>query len=162
MSLVAWESITGGNQYSLDVEVRLYQGHWWVKVAGQWAGYYPYCKGGDAPPCDQGTLFSASGIRDYVSRMDWYGEVYDSSAPAPTSTDMGSGKFASAGWQKAAYFRNLTYFWAPSTYWWWDSGSLSVTDSACYSGSGPFYSSNSAWRNWFYFGGPGKEASGCK
>jgi len=162
MSLVAWQSVDGGNQYSLDVEVRLYQGNWWVKAAGEWAGYYPYCKGGGAPPCTSGTLFSASGIRDYASRLDWYGEVYDSSAPAPTSTDMGSGKFASGGWQHAAYFRNLTYYWDPTTYWWWDSGSLSVTDASCYSGSGPFYSSDAAWHNWFYYGGPGKEASGCK
>jgi hypothetical protein len=74
---------------------------------------------------------------------------------------MGSGRFASTGWPKAGYFRNMTYFWAPATYWWWDSGSVSATDSACYSANGPFYSSTDAWRNWFYFGGPGKEASGC-
>ncbi len=162
MSLAAWESVEGGSQYDLDVEVRLAEGNWWVWAAGEWAGYYPSCKGGSAPPCTQGTLFSASGLRDSASRLDWYGEVYDSSAPAPTSTDMGSGKFASAGWQHAAFFRNLTYYWQPTTYWWWDSGTLSVTDAPCYSGSGPFYSSDEAWHNWFFFGGPGKEASGCK
>jgi len=27
--------------------------------------------------------------------------------------------------------------------------------------SGPFYSSAEGWRIWFFFGGPGKEASGC-
>jgi Neprosin len=153
MSLVGWQSQTGGNQYSLDVEVRLYQGNWWIKAAGQWAGYYP------------GWLFSASGIRDSASRLDWYGEVYDSTAPAPTSTDMGSGKFASAGYGYAAYFRNLTYFPSPlftDPVRLWDSGTLHVTDAACYSGSGPFYSSDAAWRNYFYFGGPGKEAPGCQ
>jgi hypothetical protein len=161
MSISAWNSATGGNQYSLDVEVRIHQGNWWVKVAGQWAGYYPFCRGGDAPPCDTGTLFSASGIRDQVSRMDWYGEVFDSSAPAATSTDMGSGAYATGGWRQAAYFRNLTFFWAPTTYWWWDSGSVSTTDSTCYSANGPFYSADAAWRNWFFYGGAGKEGSGC-
>ncbi len=164
MSLAARESQTGGNQYNLDVVVRLYQGNWWVWAAGQWAGYYPYCRGGGEPPeCAiyQGTLFSAAGIRDQASRLDWYGEVFDSSAPAATSTDMGSGAFASTGWQHAAFFRNLTLYPTPTTFGWWNSGALSVTDSSCYSGSGPFYSSTSGWRNWFYFGGPGREASGC-
>jgi hypothetical protein len=162
MSLTGWESAQGGNQYSLEVVVRLWEGNWWVKAAGEWAGYYPHCKGWQwYAPCPSGTLFSASGIRDEASRLDWYGEVFDSSAPAATTTDMGSGRFASEGWSRAAYFRNLTYFWAPNTYWWWNSGSPSATDSACYSVSGPFYSSDANWRNWYYFGGPGDEAPGC-
>ncbi len=161
MSLVPWESKTNGSQYSLDVEVRLWQGNWWVRAAGQWAGYYPYCKGGDSEPCAQGTLFSIAGIRDKANRLDWYGEIFDSSAPAATSTDMGSGAFANQRWGKAAYFRNLLYMWSPTQAWWWNSGSISTTDSACYSADGPYYSSNANWRNWFYYGGPGKEAAGC-
>jgi hypothetical protein len=158
MSLVPWESTENGAQYSLEVHVRLWQGNWWVKAAGEWAGYYPYYKKNDP---DEGTLFSASGIRDQASRLDWYGEVYDSSAPSATSTDMGSGDFAEDWWQHAAYFRNLTYFWAPSTHWWWDSGSITATDSACYNVDGPHYSSDTAWRNWFFYGGPGDEAPMC-
>lgn len=162
MSLVPWESTTNGSQYSLDIEVRLWQGNWWVWAAGEWAGYYPYCKGGGSSPCSEGTLFSAAGIRDKADRLDWYGEIFDESAPAATSTDMGSGAFANQRWGKAAYFRNITYFWAPSTYWWWGSGGISTTDPACYSADGPYYSSDPYWRNWFYFGGPGKEAAGCR
>jgi hypothetical protein len=161
MAISAWNSSTNGNQYSLDVEVRLHQGNWWVWVAGEWAGYYPNCIGGGAPPCSRGTLFSQNGIRDQASRLDWYGEVFDESAPAATSTDMGSGQFAVNGWQHAAYFRNVTFFWQPTTYWWWDSGSITVTDATCYSANGPFYSSDPSWRNWFFYGGPGKEGSGC-
>jgi hypothetical protein len=162
MSLGGWESSLDGNQYSLDVEVRLWQGNWWVKAAGEWAGYYPHCNGGHAfDPCPGATLFSAEGIREEANRLDWYGEVFDSSAPTPTTTDMGSGNFASEGWTRSAYFRNLTFFWQPSTYWWWDSGSPWATDSACYSVSSPFYSSDPNWRNWFYFGGPGRDAAGC-
>lgn len=161
MSLVPWESTTNGSQYSLDVEVRLWEGNWWVRTAGQWAGYYPYCKGADSAPCDQGTLFSTSGIRDKANRLDWYGEIFDRSAPAATSTDMGSGAFANQRWSRAAYFRNLLYTWSPTHAWWWNSGSISTTDPACYSADGPYYSSDSNWRNWFYYGGPGKEAAGC-
>ena len=161
MSLAAWDSATGGNQYSLDVEVRLYQGNWWVWAAGEWAGYYPYCVGGGAAPCARATLFSESGIRDQASRLDWFGEIFDSTAPSPTSTDLGSGEFATAGWQHAAYFRNLTFYWQPATYWWWDSGSVSVTDAGCYDADGPFYSSDQSWHNWFFYGGPGKEGKDC-
>jgi hypothetical protein len=164
MSLANWDSTTNGNQYSLDVEVRLWQGNWWVWAAGEWAGYYPMCNGGGAfSPCSGATLFSEAGIRDKADRLDWYGEVFDSSAPKPTTTDMGSGRFASEGWGKSAYFRNLTFYWQPATYWWWDSGAPSATDSACYTVDGPFYSqSDDAWHNWYYFGGPGKDAQGCK
>jgi hypothetical protein len=163
MSLANWASTVNGNQYSLDLEVRLWNGNWWVRAAGEWAGYYPMCNGGGGfSPCSAATLFSAAGIRDKADRLDWYGEVFDSSAPAPTTTDMGSGRLASEGWGKSAYFRNLTFFWQPATYWWWDSGSASATDSACYSVTGPFYSQVDAWHNWYYFGGPGKDEQGCK
>jgi hypothetical protein len=162
MAISAWNSSTNGNQYSLDIEVRIHQNNWWVWAAGEWAGYYPNCVGAGAPPCSRGTLFSTNGIHDQASRLDWYGEVFDESAPAATSTDMGSGEFAVNGWQHAAYFRNLTFFWAPTTYWWWDSGSVTVTDANCYTANGPFYSSDSSWHNWFFYGGPGKEATGCR
>jgi hypothetical protein len=163
MSLVSWDSTVDGNQYSLDLEVRLWNGNWWIRAAGEWVGYYPMCRGGgSSSPCSDATLFSEAGIRDKADRLDWYGEVFDASAPAATTTDMGSGRFASEGWARSAYFRNLTFFWAPATYWWWDSGSPSATDSACYSVSGPLYSRDEAWHNWFYFGGPGKNARACR
>ena len=64
MSLAPWDSTVDGNQYSLDLEVRLWQGNWWVWAAGQWAGYYPLCNGGGGfSPCSGATLFSAAGIR---------------------------------------------------------------------------------------------------
>jgi hypothetical protein len=163
MSLASWDSTVGGNQYSLDLEVRLWNGNWWIRAAGEWVGYYPLCNGGGGfSPCSGATLFSETGIRDKADRLDWYGEVFDSSAPTPTTTDMGSGRFASEAWAKSAYFRNLTFYWQSATYWWWDSGAPTATDSACYSVSGPFFSQADAWHNWFYYGGPGKDAQGCK
>jgi hypothetical protein len=163
MSLTNWDSTVDGNQYSLDLEVRLWNGNWWVRAAGEWAGYYPACNGGGAfLPCSNATLFSAAGIRDKADRLDWYGEVFDSSAPRATTTDMGSGRFASEGWAKSAYFRNITFYWQPATYWWWDSGAPTATDSACYTVTGPFYSQTDAWHNWYYYGGPGKGAQGCR
>ena len=164
MVLSAWASTIGGTQFSLDVEVRLWNGNWWVRAAGEWAGYYPRCKGGkSSDSCPSGTLFSEAGIRDQADRLDWFGEVFDSTAPNPTSTDMGSGRFASEGWGRAAYFRNLMFVWSPTQAWWWDSGGPSATDSNCYTVNGPFFSdTDQNYRNWFLFGGPGKESQTCK
>ncbi|MDH3194375.1 MAG: neprosin family prolyl endopeptidase [Acidimicrobiia bacterium] len=141
--------------------MRLHEGNWWVSAFGEWAGYYPYCEGGDARPCDKGTLFSASGIRDEASRLDWYGEVYDSSAPLSTSTDMGSGEFANAGFNRAAYIRNMIEVYDPKYYRWWDTESTWATDPDCYSVDGVWHSIADGWRNWLFVGGPGKEGDAC-
>jgi hypothetical protein len=161
MSLVNFASKIDGTQDALDLEVRLWNGNWWVRAAGEWAGYYPACIGGSSPPCSSGTLFSDAGIRDKADRLEWFGEVYESSAPTPTKTEMGSGKFASDGLGKAAFFRNLTFYWQPTTYGWWNSGTPTATDSGCYSVAGPFYSQTDPWHNWFFYGGSGKGAAGC-
>lgn len=158
-------SSQGGTQYVMDIEVRLHQGNWWVWVLGEWIGYYPRCKDYDpSPTCkEEGFLFSTAGIRNNADRLTWFGEVYDSSAPEATATQMGSGRFASEGWSHAAYFRNITYFWGPTTYWWWDGATSPVaTDSKCYSVSEPTFSSTSSTKNRFFYGGPGKAASGCR
>jgi hypothetical protein len=175
-------SVDGGDQVELGVLIRRVRGNWWVEAMGELVGYYPYCHGGNAPflgpgldpdpqSCPTGTLFSANGLRDQADRVQWYGEVFDAWAPAPTSTDMGSGAFASAGLQHAAYFRFLSKFYEPSgtVAWFFESGTLLVTDSNCYSGSGPTISvppPNSPgvawdWYNSFFFGGPGAEGPNC-
>ncbi len=154
-------STVNGTQFEFGIEARLHQGNWWVGAFGEWAGYYPHCEGGDAQPCDTGTLFSASGIRDEASRMDWFGEVFDSSAPAATSTDMGSGEFANGGYGRAAYIRNMIEVFDPSYYRWWDTESTWATDGDCYTVFGVWRSNVDGWRNWFFLGGPGKEADAC-
>jgi hypothetical protein len=158
-------SAQGGTQYIMDIKVRLHEGNWWVWVLGEWIGYYPRCKYNDpSPTCkEEGFLFSTAGIRNNADTLTWFGEVFDSSAPEATSTQMGSGRFASEGWSHAAYFRNLTFFWAPTTYWWWDDSSKPVaTDASCYSVSAPTFSSTSSTKNRFFYGGPGRAASGCR
>jgi Neprosin len=170
--LLLGESKREGPQYSLRVEVRLWKGNWWVWAAGEWAGYYPYCKGGDitggdTPQCAERTLFSECGIRDKAEYIGWFGEVFDSTAPdAATSTDMGSGEFAKKknNWQRTAYFRNLTFFWKEDTYYWWDgSDEVRATDDACYNFEGPFTNHhNPHFQNYFFYGGPGKEAPACR
>lgn len=151
MSLANWQSTTGGDQFDLQIRVELFQNNWWVMVNNEWIGHYP------------GTLFTTSGIRNSASRIDWYGEVYDDSAPAATSTDMGSGEFALAGYAKAAYFRNLMFQTSSGWFWMGSTGSSDtvITDSECYDMELINPPINDSWQNGFYYGGPGKEASGC-
>jgi hypothetical protein len=116
-------------------------------------------KGGDAPPCDQELCLPRMAfVTRRPNRLVWRNLWLDRARG--DSTDMGSGAFANTCW-RMPYFRNMLYVWAPATAWWFESGSISRTDNACYTADGPFYSSDPNWRNWFYYGGPGKEARGC-
>jgi len=156
-------STDGSQQYEIKLEVRRNDaGDWWVWMNDEWIGYYPHCKQ-ERADCSAGSTFTSAGMQDHASNIYWYGEIYDASAPSATATDMGSGQFASAWWQHAAYIRNMTYFWGLTNYWWFDATpSLNVTDSACYTGAGPYTDSSSTdWKNFFFFGGPGRGAAGC-
>jgi hypothetical protein len=58
-------------------------------------GYYPV-----------GT-FTNPGLRDGATKIWWGGEVVNSDPASTTQTDMGSGRFASDGYQYAAFFRRM-------------------------------------------------------
>jgi hypothetical protein len=154
-------STTNGWQYELYLDVRRSEtGDWWVFMNSEWIGYYPYCKQ-ELSDCSNGTLFAADGMRDIASNIQWYGEVADGNAPSATTTDMGSGAF---GWYGvAAYFRNMTEFFAPVNYYYFGSDVPFhiVTDPNCYAGSGPYASDQSGWMNYFFYGGPGADSGGC-
>lgn len=149
MSLEPWESVTDGPQGEIEIEVRLHEGNWWVRVAGEWLGYYP------------GALFSSAGLGPFADEVVWYGEVYTSKYPSATTTDMGSGAFAEAGINRAAYMRDINYYWSPIYFWRWSHAPVKATDAACYSKDGPFHSPDPDWSNWFFYGGPGADAPGC-
>lgn len=138
------QSVSGGNQYDLALKVQLSAGNWWVRVGSEWMGYYP------------ASLYSPAGLRFQADNVDWGGEIVDDPAnhPEPTATWMGSGHFPPAGWQWAAYMRNLSYQ-ADS------AGSLarlqgipSVTNPASYNIAVDF-GGTSTWGSNFYWGGPG-------
>jgi len=76
-----------------------------------------------------------------------------SSCTDPNWPQMGSGAFASAGWQQAAYQHNLFYIDTSGT---GVSSSLTpVTQSStCYS-IDVTPSSGGSWGSYIYFGGPG-------
>jgi hypothetical protein len=92
------QSVFGGDQYELALKVQLSAGNWWVRVGDQWLGYYP------------ASLYNPAGLRSQADKVDWGGEIVDDVVhhPEATSTWMGSGHFPAAGWQWAAYMRNLS------------------------------------------------------
>ena len=91
----------GPLQLEIGIKFQLFEGNWWFAVNNReagpwiWIGYYP------------ASLFNG-GLGERVDWVAFGGEVYSSLAnPCSTRDQMGSGRHASAGWQQAAFQRNL-------------------------------------------------------
>jgi hypothetical protein len=146
-------SAIDGPQYESLYDIRLWSGDWWVGWNGSWLGYY------------SGKLFGTDTSNLLISNaceINWYGEVYDSNATTTkwTLTDMGSGEFASAGWGKAANFRNPSYTDVSGTFQWPDKANDIATplyNPACYTKTN-LSASQPPWDRFFYVGGPGGDA----
>ncbi|KQJ94713.1 uncharacterized protein LOC104583520 isoform X4 [Brachypodium distachyon] len=142
-------SSVSGNQYDMTLLVwkdpRL--GNWWLSYGGQLVGYWP------------AALFTHLGSAGgHASMVEWGGEVVNTSpGGAHTATHMGSGRFASQGFGKASYFRNLETV---------DAGNSLVPvpldalqtlaeDAGCYDINKAFDDGRQGWGTHFYYGGPG-------
>jgi hypothetical protein len=137
----------GGTQYEMDFKVQLSLGNWWIKVNGQWMGYYP------------NGLFATTGLRNEADQVNWGGEVFDAlSHPETTATDMGSGLFPWEGFSRAVYMRNLMIQTDQAGTLTAFTGSASADQTDCYdikadlSGSG-------VWGSYFYWGGTGRNSA---
>ncbi|KAL9267374.1 neprosin-like protein [Drosera capensis] len=126
----------------LQVEKDKKTGNWWLHVNGIGIGYWP------------STIFKA--LSQGASRLDWGGEIYDSSGSGGfhTLTQMGSGHFADEGYRKASYVRNLTYLDKSFKTVSLSEGDLKPNAPAlnCYNYS---FQAGADYRLWFYYGGPG-------
>ncbi len=143
-------STRGGSQYKLTIKYQLYQGNWWFACQGRWVGYYP-------ASLFMGNQSVFSTLGDHADYIGFWGEIYDSDdVSGRTSSDIGSGYFAEAGWTRSAYMHNL----------------LEQTDRGGsmgdYDGTGNLFSSDpdmydiqarfksgSSWGSYVYLGGPG-------
>jgi hypothetical protein len=145
-ALINGSSTQGGTQFTITIKYQLYQGNWWFQVQGIWLGYYP------------AKLFFGNkrGAVTLGSHADWlgfWGEVYSDLRPETlTTTDMGSGYKAEAGWTHACYQRNLLAQTAAGGGLTNHNGSASAEDSALYD---IILSMNSgtSWGSYFYAGG---------
>jgi len=133
-------SSAGGAQYELEMGYYLYQGNWWLYLGGTDAshavGYYP------------ASQYQGGQLASNATDIDYGGEVVDVTAwPA-----MGSGDFANAGWQYAAYQRDIYYY--PSAGGAQNAALTGDQPSAnCYTIT--VSSAADPWNEYFFFGGPG-------
>lgn len=117
-------------------------GAWWLRYADKWVGYYPRA------------LFDANGLQSQAAEVDFGGEIINNEPGGRhTRTDMGSGRWPSEGFGKAAYQRSIRYVDTNNVYQQVTSGTTSVTDPDCYNIKKG--SSTGAWEQYFYFGGSG-------
>jgi len=147
-------SVDGGAQYELNMHWAKAgdTGAWWLSVQGEWVGYYPR------------SLYTAA--INHAQVIDYGGEIIDGrTGGRHTTTDMGTGAFASTGWQHAAFMRRIRYNDSnPSGngITWAEAFGLTPTqdDPACYSIQ-LFTYNDPDWHIYFWYGGPGYSNPGC-
>ena len=140
-------SVVDGTQYEMQLKVQLWEGNWWVRVNGVWIGYYPT------------SLYNSGGLQSEASRVDWGGEVVDSSHEGRTQTDMGSGFWPEDGWGKCAYMNGLHYQSATDGTMTRFAGTALEPEPLCY-GIIANFGDTGGWGPHFWWGGSGRN-SGC-
>lgn len=136
-------SSSNGKQFDIGLMVWKdpKHGHWWLEFGnGLLVGYWP------------ALLFSH--LRSHASMVQFGGEIVNSrSMGYHTSTQMGSGQFAEAGFGKASYFRNLQVVD-------WDNNLLPLNNLHLLADHPNCYDirqgRNNVWGTYFYYGGPGR------
>lgn len=136
-------SQTNDEQKEITLEWTLHSetGSWWLwyedSQVKDWAGYYPK------------EIFNSGAITKAADSLQIGGE----DTGEPQALQIGSGEFASQGYQKAAYQRDVRYrpvgehgFVSPEL-------SSSVVTEPCYT-LDIFNSSKEDWYSYVYFGGP--------
>lgn len=143
-------SSQGGGQFGFTLKYQLYQNNWWLWIegaTGQWVGYYPAWLFFGGPGRSEFSTLGA--VAEWVA---FWGEVYSAlSDPTKTTTEMGSGRKAEAGWSHACFQKNLLNL--TSTAWVNHNGSASAESPAKYDIQ-LHMNSGSDWGSYFYAGGP--------
>lgn len=132
-------STYGEDQYAITITIikDKSSGNWWLSVGGSWVGYWPNAL--------------VPKLQDGAALVEWGGEVYNSDFKnGSTTTQMGSGHFASEGFKKAAFFASL---------WTVDADGQSHNASNLVAGSEkPECYDVITTGSSFYYGGPGKSS----
>jgi hypothetical protein len=146
-------SSIGGPQYDIPLMFYRDQGRnhdWWLKYNDTWVGYYP------------NSYYDSSGIADKGAEIDYGGEIVDDNVVGVhTTTDMGSGRFPSEGWQYSAYIRHIVYVDMTNV----SRNASNLTASASntnYYDLSLLLSGDANWVNHMFFGGPGGTSATAK
>lgn len=145
-------SAIGGVQYSVKLMYLRDAGgshDWWFKFGDEWVGYYP------------NSLFNSQGIANQSDSIDYGGEIVnEATGGLHTTTQMGSGRFPSEGWQKAAYIKKLKYVdlnnYLHDSTWLTKDTSANGADNSDYYDLALHSSADPEWLQYFYFGGRGR------
>lgn len=123
---------------SCDQDPKL--GNWWMSFGDNTLiGYWP------------AELFTH--LADHATMVEWGGEIVNTRPNGEhTSTQMGSGRFADAGFGQSSYFRNLEIVDSDNSLSSVESISILAENTNCYNIKSSY---NSDWGTHFYFGGPG-------
>ncbi|MFJ9370472.1 neprosin family prolyl endopeptidase [Nocardia sp. NPDC101769] len=136
-------SVIGGRQIGVSMKFQLWQGNWWFQVQGVWLGYYP------------ASLFGTAALADHAGWAGFWGEVYSALAdPTQTTTQMGSGEFAEAGWPNACFQNGIQVQTVTDGTMSDLNGSASQEDSTYYD-IAQTMQSGAGWGSYFFAGGPG-------
>lgn len=143
-----WQAYSSdGNRVAATYSYQLYQGNWWFKLNGKNIGYYPtsiYAQ------------VDANAMAVGATEVDFGGETTTDKV-GDAWPQMGSGKFADAGYEHAAAQTNIQYFsggYANAAQLMADQESTS-----CYTIDKHENDPNSG--TWFTFGGPGGAFNSC-
>jgi hypothetical protein len=146
-ALITWSSTRGGAQAVISVKYQWYEGNWWLQVQGHWLGYYP-------TSLFMGNQSVFATLGDHAESLGFWGEVGTVVNQEQTTTQMGSGQYAEAGWQQACYQRNLRMQTDREGRMAIFSGSPQVDEPRLYDMQ-PHMNSGTSWESYFWAGGPG-------
>ncbi|XP_028791302.1 uncharacterized protein LOC114747178 [Neltuma alba] len=133
----------GGSQYGISILIWKdpRSGNWWMRFGDTDVGYWP------------ASMFDR--LSESVSIIQWGGEVMNKKSEGKhTTTEMGSGYFARAGFGRASFFKDISivneenYFVTPKYF------STFAGKPMCYDIVLSDYSDD--WGANFYYGGPGR------
>jgi hypothetical protein len=137
-------STIGGAQYEAWLGFVLYNHNWWVLFNNTAIGYYPGSKWGNV------------NLANHAQEIDYGGETVGNSTNTAWP-QMGSGRFASEGWTKAAYQRLIYYFSDNGgAHAYYASLTKSQPSPRCYTINN--FTGDRTWHTYFFFGGPGGSA----
>ncbi|CAN8314021.1 unnamed protein product [Cochlearia groenlandica] len=137
-------STINGQQYHIPVTIwkEPRTGNWWLKIDYHiLVGYWP------------SSLFNH--LQNSATSIQFGGEITNvNEGSLHTTTTMGSGRFAEEGYKKASYFRNLEIFDQHDIRRPCDQGVPFMSKARCYNVRLGY--DNVVWKNYFYYGGPGR------
>lgn len=141
-------STPGGDQWGFELQWKLYSGNWWLFLKGpgnyEAVGYLPT------------SVYSGGQNSRNATSVIYGGET--TRKTGNSWPQMGSGEFASQGWQHAAYQNTIFYISRDENDGvgvWADMTTTDEAFSTCYTINLTPASSGGNWGTYIFFGGPG-------